>query len=290
MIRAIIWGLGKEFNRYFNLLQYHEMTGNLQIVGITASSAEYAVCGDYQFFSPNSIDENSIDVIIVTSAKNYKSIVETGRKLGLSSEMFISVQILEIPKIDLNKYLQLKKSGLTIISQNCWGGLVYHYLGLRFTSPFINMSVSEDDMLKLMGNLKQYMEHDVQYKAQIYNEVLGRYYPVGTIGDVELRFIHYADFDEPVNAWEKRKIRINYNNLLFMAYTEDVKFADKFAGADNCKKICFAPFKHSSECIYYLPHNENGKPFWEMVTTSAIGKNYCYDIVDLLLGDKKDKG
>ncbi|WP_051688611.1 DUF1919 domain-containing protein [Butyrivibrio sp. AE2032] len=290
MIRAIVWGLGKEYNRYFNLLQYHEMTGNLHVVGVTANSNEYAVCGDYQFVPPNSINGNKYDVIIVTSAKNYKGIVENGKKLGISDELFIPVQVLEIPKIDLNKYLRLKRSRLSIISQNCWGGLAYHYLGLQFTSPFINMSVSEDDMLKLMTNLKQYMDYDVRYKTKIYNETLGRYYPVGTIGDVKLNFIHYTDFDEAVNIWEKRKNRINYDNLLFMAYTEDVKFADRFARVGNCKKICFVPFEHQSDCICYLPHREKEKPFWKMVTTSAIGKNYCYDIVDLLLGDEKDNG
>ncbi len=289
MIRAIVWGLGKEFNRYFNLLQYHEMKGNLQIVGVTASSTDYAVCGIYEFIPPVGIDGKRYDVIIVTSAKNYKCIVESGKKLGLSDELFIPVQVLEIPKIDLNKYLRLKRNGLSIISQNCWGGLVYHYLGLQFTSPFINMAVSEDDMLKLMGDLKKYMDYEVQYKTKRFNDTLGRYYPVGIIGDVELKFIHYIDFDEAVNKWEKRKSRINYDKLLFMAYTEDVKFADRFVKVENCKKICFAPFEHQSGCIWYLPHKEKEKPFWEIVTASAIGKYYYYDIVDLL-GDEKGNG
>ena len=69
MIRAIIWGLGKEFNRYYNLLKYHEMINNLQVIGITANSAEYSVCCDYSFIYPNSIDVNKIDVVIVTIQK-----------------------------------------------------------------------------------------------------------------------------------------------------------------------------------------------------------------------------
>ena len=216
--------------------------------------------------------------------------MESGKKHGFLSEMFIPIQVLEIPKIDLNKYVQLKRSRLSIISQNGWGGLVYHYLGLQFTSPFINMSVLESDMLKLMGNFKLYMEYDVRYKTESFNDILGRYYPIGTIGDVELNFIHYKDFDDAVNTWEKRKKRLNYDNLFFMSYTEDRKYADKFIEYDGLNKICFAPFRHESNEIYYLESIEKGKPYWEMVTSSANGKYYCYDIKSLLLGNIGNPG
>lgn len=34
------------------------------------------------------------------------------------------------------------------------------------------------------------------------------------VGDIELNFMHYESFEEARQCWEKRKARINYDNLV----------------------------------------------------------------------------
>lgn len=44
----------------------------------------------------------------------------------------------------------------TIISQNCIGGVIYSDLGLKFSSPTINMFIEDNDFVKLAENPRQY--------------------------------------------------------------------------------------------------------------------------------------
>lgn len=45
---------------------------------------------------------------------------------------------------------KLLKKNITIISNNCTGGFVYHDLGLRFNSPTINLAFGSDEVFFLL--------------------------------------------------------------------------------------------------------------------------------------------
>lgn len=49
-----------------------------------------------------------------------------------------------------------KNVNATIISQNCIGGVIYSDLGLKFSSPTINMFIEDNDFVKLAENPRQY--------------------------------------------------------------------------------------------------------------------------------------
>lgn len=40
---------------------------------------------------------------------------------------------------------KVKNQNVTIIASNCIGGMVYHDLGLKFNSPFINLWITPKD-------------------------------------------------------------------------------------------------------------------------------------------------
>lgn len=52
--------------------------------------------------------------------------------------------------------LRLENSDITILSNNCIGGIIYHKLGLRFKSPTINLLIGLSDFIELVENLKKY--------------------------------------------------------------------------------------------------------------------------------------
>ena len=43
-----------------------------------------------------------------------------------------------------------------------------------------------------------------------------RPYPVGTLGDITIYFMHYKSFEEAKAKWEERTTRINFDNLFFI--------------------------------------------------------------------------
>lgn len=118
----------------------------------------------------------------------------------------------------INRQMQnsVKNKCFTIISQNCIGGVLYHDLGMKFLSPTINMSFDGPDFIKFVSNIQHYVSLDL--KEYITDNVK---YPVGHLGDIEIRFNHYASFEDAYEKWNVRKSRINFDNILVISTDRD---------------------------------------------------------------------
>lgn len=110
---------------------------------------------------------------------------------------------------------RLHNSDFTIISQNCVGGVIYHDLNLPFLSPTINMFIEDENFVKLVENLEEYMHIQPKPLLDDYVEPLNPliHYPKITVGDIEICCLHYKNCEDAIEQWEKRKVRINYNNV-----------------------------------------------------------------------------
>ena len=129
--------------------------------------------------------------------------------------------------------MRLKNRDATIISSNCNGEYMYYDMKLRFMSPTINLSFDMNDYVKLLENLRWYMEQPITpYQDDRFD------YPCGMLGDIEIRFNHYKTFEEAVAKWDERKQRINWDNLYIIAID-----------GDNCteeslRRFDKLPYKH----------------------------------------------
>lgn len=110
---------------------------------------------------------------------------------------------------------RLKNRNFSIICSNCIGGIIYHRLGLRFLSPTINLWMYQYDFLKFASNIKEYLSHDLEFINTKYE------FPVAKLNDITIHFNHYKTKDEAKSCWEKRKERINYDNLFLIMYDKD---------------------------------------------------------------------
>ena len=107
---------------------------------------------------------------------------------------------------------RLKNKDFSLFSPNCYAGLIYHRLGLQFMSPTINMLFpSKKEYLRFVSDLKRYLSLDL-----VESEDERFPFPVGVLEDIELVFNHYKSFDEAKTAWDKRKQRINYDNIFII--------------------------------------------------------------------------
>lgn len=113
------------------------------------------------------------------------------------------------------KRKRLKNNEFSIISSNCIGTFMYYDMELPYLSPTINLSIGMNDFVKMAENLRWYMEQELMQGET--NEVC----PVGLLGDVEIRFIHYKTFEEAVWKWNERKKRINWDNLFIAGAEKD---------------------------------------------------------------------
>jgi uncharacterized protein (DUF1919 family) len=127
----------------------------------------------------------------------------------------------------------LKNRSFSIISNNCWGGVVYDIFGLEYQSPTIGCYFFSKDYILFLNNLRQYLASDlifVPFKQSKYYSVLSlkmKDCVIGRIGSIEIIFLHYSSFQEAKEKWTRRCKRVNFDNLL-------VKYSDQnlFQAAD----------------------------------------------------------
>ncbi|MCW3795119.1 DUF1919 domain-containing protein [Paenibacillus sp. LS1] len=291
--RCIIWGTGIDYDMYINSIKYQELIGDIEIVGITSNQSIYQKVDQFCFIPNHELGNIDFDILIIASRKFFKEIQKGAISLGIDNEKIVNIKIFSLPNFDINKYLEIKKSQISIFSNNCWGGLTYNQLGMENYSPFINMFENEMDYLKILSDPQKYLNYELEFERYIYSEVSKTEYPVCYLNDVRLHFNHYTSLEEAVEKWNSRKKRINWDNLFIMMHTENADVADRFVELPYRNKVCFVPFETSKESllsIHYKNSNELKEfPFWSIVNGLATGNYKFYDILDLLLGIRNDK-
>ncbi len=128
---------------------------------------------------------------------------------------------------------KLKNKDISIIANNCNGGIIAHDLGLQFNSPFVNIGIWPDDYLKFLKNMDYYLSLDPVKTEETYND--GWF---AKIDDIKVLFIHCASYEEGYNNWQRRKQRINKDNMF-------VLFCDKLGCTyENIKEFDELHFEH----------------------------------------------
>lgn len=147
------------------------------------------------------------------------------------------------PYFAKSRQKRLAHTNFSIISNNCWGGHVYRYYGLPYSSPTIGLYIWADDYIKMIGNLKYYFSNELKFiqpeKSKHFDLLVERgetNVPIALLDDVEIVFLHYKSQKEASEKWKRRVSRVNYDNLV-------VKFADQ-----NC---CFDKLLYEFDDLIY---------------------------------------
>lgn len=114
----------------------------------------------------------------------------------------------------------LRSTGFSIISQNCLGGIIYHDLGLPFTSPTIDLTIYGDDFVRFVEHLADYLK----FKAipAGFREDTRKVYPLIRVGDITVDAVHYESPEDAAQAWNRRAHRVNLNDVRVIATTWDL--------------------------------------------------------------------
>lgn len=153
----------------------------------------------------------------------------------------------------------LKNHTFSIISSNCNGGVITSELREQFRTPTINLFMSPADYLKFAVNLEYYLSLDVVEKTNSFKS-----FPVGTIGDVTLNFMHYHSFDEARKKWNERKKRVNFDDLFFMMAEKDgctPEMVREFDSLPYKNKVIFTAneYPDCASAVCVAPDAKNGE-------------------------------
>ena len=121
-------------------------------------------------------------------------------------------------ELSLSKFRERNKNlDFTLIARDCIGGILYHQLGLKFLSPTINLFFTPEDFNYFCLNLKEYIDGKLE---EFKDDSIP--YPVGLLTPktgqpIKVHFMHYKTFIEAKQKWNKRKERINWDNIFVVS-------------------------------------------------------------------------
>ena len=147
------------------------------------------------------------------------------------------------------KYSNMLSKNLTIISNNCFAGNIYQLSGREYLTPTVGLFIYPSCYNKFVSNIKHYLTCDIEFVefskyCRSDDEVIN--YPIGILDDIEVHFLHYSSIFEAKVKWNKRKSRVNFDNIVYIfsnadgfddhAYDFYMKFSkQKFLFASNKK-------------------------------------------------------
>ena len=288
--KVVLWGFRTEYDYFRKYFEVELLKGNMQIVAI--------VLNEFQLFQK----VDGIDVVgmeVITSLEydyiinmNQKASAEVARILQLlqiPQENVIPARVFSLPFFDLQRWVQVKESNISIISSHCWGGFAYNTLGLPFRSPFINMFWDNKEFLKMLEDIEEYMDKPLIKLGEAYETNLKRNYPVVGLGDLTIQFNHYTDFEEAVSIWNRRKERINYDNLFIETTAKDSEEISRFLELPYENKVCFTMLECNEKNVISIRKEQFRSRYedreWQFAL-ATVTKDYAeckqYDLLKLL--------
>ena len=179
-----------------------------------------------------------------------------------------------IRKLIVKKFqIQNKNKDFTLIAQNCIGGVIYSDLNMEFRSPTINMFIEDENFVKLCENVAHYMRVEPEPITDRFVDPVDEsiVYPKIKVDDIELCCLHYKDCEDAIRAWNRRRARVNLNNVYVIANTwnlhDRVDLIERLTRLEY-KTIIFSEKKYDYPQCLQLPGD-----FWKLDSRYIIRPN-----------------
>jgi len=288
--RIVIWGGGFEYSTVANAVFDLVAKGQGEVIGIMADSlpAEGTVDG-FPILPKSALPTLDYDILLccIQSVKN-DVVSEICKEYSVPREKLMRSVVMHQAHFDFGRYMRLRTGGLSIISNNCWGGYMYRRLDLRCLSPFRNLYLDDEDFLPLLADLRGHCAMEPVFD-RFEKDELGVTHPVMRLGDdVRIHFNHVKTPEEAAAQWYARVDRINWDNLFVMMQTMDRGSELAFNALDAYpKRICFVPYETDQPHSLRIIQRPQDRYFFDAVNSTAItrGGSYPFDALKLLAGE-----
>lgn len=159
--------------------------------------------------------------------------------------------------IDINRF----PKDLTIISNTCIAGRLYHDYHQMFLSPTIDFYMEPDTFVKFCNKLEYYLSCEIKPLPDYKLEHLSNFL-FCDIGGLIAGFGHTNDsYDKIISKWNERKKRVNYDNIVVIAtdrnvlvepFTRCSEETIKEFGKIPYKKVLFSVVDYKYDYVSYL--------------------------------------
>lgn len=205
------------------------------------------------------------------------------------------LRVNRVLRVKLSKYRKINKNDFTIISNNCWAGMIYESYNLPKESPTVGLFFMASDYIKFVKNIKYYCSQELKFidykKSKYYQKDKDVSYPVALLGDIELFFVHYHSKEEAKEKWNRRIKRMNYENIIFKFNDQNgctLKDVQDFLDLPYKNKLFFTVRKEfviDNNCYKFsqLRHKN-----YIMASNEPFGRNHVININKYLNNIQKE--
>ena len=286
MKKFLICGDLIEITKNINLLYSYHIQKKINIVGINANEEYYENMFNINYYTYSEIVNLKYDYIILVCNKEYYNEYKDYLLNINNNAKIINYKVFSIPNFDIDKYLDIYNDTPTIFTKNCAAGVIYNTLGLEFKSPIINLWLSDEDFLKFIKKPKKYLSYKIKengFSLNIDNVEV----PVCLVGDINLNCSHYKTHAEAIEAWNRRKKRVNYDNMIILFQTNNESLFEEFLKLPYKNKICLTQLSHSDPQIVTIDYHSEYSVEWLLLILDTFKYKIPYINVINLLHDKK---
>lgn len=215
--KCVIWGMGWDYENIINQIQFEISKGNLEIIALVSRPQDIVekTFDGFVVVQKEELLDMQFDYAIIVSPLYFKEICKEATEIGIAEEKIINGEVLKLPLFDFGRYTQLINKRITILSDDCWGGYVYHYLHMKFYSPLINCYWQKDSFLRFIQKPSYYLEQPLEIERE--GNIRRNLCPIGSLGSGEERvyidFVHSICFEDAEMLWNKRLKRVNFDNF-----------------------------------------------------------------------------
>lgn len=176
----------------------------------------------------------------------------------------------------------IKNTSVSIISQNCIGGVISHDLGLKFLSPTVNLYMNSHDFMLFVENLREFKDGKLQFIKSDKN------YPVAICTlrnkSIKVHFVHYSSKEEAEKKWHERYERINYDNIHVVMTDRDGfnnETLERFKKLPY-KKILFSSKKIRMEDVVYVKEFRKEYQVGDLIPYATLSGKRFYEKINIV--------
>lgn len=189
---------------------------------------------------------------------------------------------------------KIRNKDFTIISNNCWGGMIYESYNMSKLSPTVGLFFMASDYIKFVSDLKHYIDSKLRFidpqkskhvKTLSADSRFGQY-PIAMLDDIEIMFLHAHSEEEAKSKWERRCTRINWDKLI-------IKFNDQ-NGCMIEDVVAFSKLPYKNKLFFtiknwpvdkwdgYIKINQHTKDDYVTASHEPYGKNRYIDLEEYI--------
>lgn len=165
--KVLLWGFRTEYDYYRKYFEVELLKGNMHIVAVILNEFHlFQKIDGIDVVGMERIHSLEYDYIINMNQTASAEVTRILQLLQIPQENVIPARVFTLPYFDLQRWVQVKESKISIISSHYWGGFAYNSLGLPFRSPLINMFFDNKDFFKMLEDIKGYMKKQFLYGTE----------------------------------------------------------------------------------------------------------------------------